>query len=99
MRLYCMTGAILHFDQSVFTHMHGMGTRVEAPTPIFLIDHPEGKVLFETGIHPNVAHDPEGHWGQRAVDLAPIFTAEQAADRQLATLGVRPDDIRSVIMS
>ena len=99
MRLYCMTGATLHFDQAVFTHMRGMGTRVQAPTPMFLIDHPEGKVLFETGIHPNVAHDPHGHWGERATDLMPIFSAEQAADRQLAALGVQPADIRYVIMS
>ena len=50
MRLYYMLGAMLHFDQSVFTHMQGMGTLVAVPTPIFLIDHPEGKVVFETGV-------------------------------------------------
>jgi glyoxylase-like metal-dependent hydrolase (beta-lactamase superfamily II) len=94
-----MTGATLHFDQGVFTHMRGMGTRVQAPTPIFLIDHPDGKVLFETGIHPNVAHDAGGHWGERAADLMPIFSAEQAADRQLAALGIQPAEIRYVILS
>ena len=53
--LYCMCGGTLTFDQSVFTHMQGMGTAIEVPTPIFLIEHPEGKVVFETGLHPAVA--------------------------------------------
>ena len=48
MRLYCMCGGTLTFDQSVFTHTQGMGMPVEVPTPIALIVHPKGKVLFET---------------------------------------------------
>jgi glyoxylase-like metal-dependent hydrolase (beta-lactamase superfamily II) len=76
-----------------------MGRKIEAPTPIFLIDHPRGKVLFETGIHPNVSQDPAGHWGQRATDLMPIFDPEQAADRQLLKIGVDPEDIKYVILS
>ncbi len=33
-RLYCMSGGRLTFDQSVFTHMQGMGTLVEVPIPM-----------------------------------------------------------------
>jgi len=99
LRLYCMCGGTLTFDQSVFTHMQGMGTAVEVPTPIFLIDHPEGKVLFETGLHPHVAIRPEEHWGQRAQDWKPRMTPEQAVDRQLASLGLRADEMRYVILS
>jgi N-acyl homoserine lactone hydrolase len=99
MRLYYMCGGFLTFDQSVFTHMHGFGTPAEVPTPIFLIDHPAGKVLFETGLHPRLATEPEKHWGQRARDLKPRLTPEQTAERQLATLGIKPDDIRYVILS
>ncbi len=98
-RLYCMCGGILTFDQSVFTHMEGMGTRIEVQTPIFLIDHPKGKVVFETGLHPDVAVDAEAHWGQRARDWRPRMAPDQAAARQLARLGVSPDDIRYVILS
>ena len=64
LRLYYMLGAMLHFDQSVFTHMLGMGNTIAVPTPIFLIDHPEGKVLFETGVHRDVVSDAVGHWGE-----------------------------------
>ncbi|MVA22181.1 MBL fold metallo-hydrolase [Agrobacterium vitis] len=99
-RLYCMTGGTLHFDQGVFTHMLGMGQRMKAPTPIFLVDHPKGKILFETGLHPNAAVDPVGQWGEeRAVDWAAEFEPEQAVDRQLAAIGIRPEDISFVVMS
>ena len=108
MRLYYMVGAMLHFDQSVFTHMLGMGNTIAVPTPIFLIDHPEGKVLFETGVHRDVATDPVGHWGEhvlhgntyvRGRDWAPQLTADNLVENQLAALGIQPEDIRYVIQS
>ena len=108
MRLYYMLGAMLHFDQSVFTHMLGMGTTIAVPTPIFLIDHPEGKVLFETGVHRDVVTDPVGHWGEhvlhgnnyvRGRDWAPQLTADNLVENQLAALGIGTDDIRYVIQS
>ncbi|MBI4573012.1 MAG: N-acyl homoserine lactonase family protein [candidate division NC10 bacterium] len=98
-RLYCMGGGTLTFDQSVFTHMRGMGTLVEVPTPIVLILHPKGMVLFESGLHPAVATDPEGHWGQRAVDWKPRMTPGQSAAAQVASLGVDPAEISYVILS
>ena len=108
MRLYYMLGGLLTFDQSVFTHMQGMGTPVEVSTPIFLIDHPEGKVLFETGLHKDVATDPVGHWGERVLhgksyvrgtEWRPKMSPDQAVENQLAKLGIEPDDIRYVILS
>ena len=108
MRLYYMLGAMLHFDQSVFTHMQGMGTTIAVPTPIFLIDHPEGKVLFETGVHRDVVTDPVGHWGEhvlhgnnyvRGRDWAPQLTADNLVENQLAALGIGTDDIRYVVQS
>ena len=108
MRLYYMLGAMLHFDQSVFTHMLGMGNTIAVPTPIFLIDHPEGKVVFETGVHRDVVTDPVGHWGEhvlhgnnyvRGHDWAPQLTADNLVENQLAALGIGTDDIRYVVQS
>ena len=99
MRLYYMIGAFLTWDQSIFTYSQGMGRPTEVPTPIFLIDHPEGKVLFETGLHRNVAVDAEDHWDWRARDWKPRMTPDQAVECQLEKLGVSPDDIRYVVLS
>jgi N-acyl homoserine lactone hydrolase len=98
-RLYCMCGGLLTFDQSVFTHMHGMGTSVEVPTLMFLVEHREGLVLFETGLHPALAEDPEGHWGSRATERKPRMRPDQAVERQLARIGVGSDDVRYVVLS
>lgn len=94
-----MCGGFLTFDQSVFTHMEGMGTPVEVPTLMFLIEHPEGLVLFETGLHPALAVDPTGHWGARAVHRKPRMQPEQSVERQLARIGVPPKDVRYVVLS
>ena len=78
------------------------------PTPIFLIDHPEGKVLFETGVHRDVVTDAVGHWGEhvlhgntyvRGRDWAPQLTADNLVENQLAALGISTDDVRYVIQS
>ena len=100
MRLYLMHGGTCTWDQGVFTHMQGLGKRIEVPIPIFLIDHPQGKVLFETGLHPQVAIDPVGHWGkERAGNLDPKMKPEQSVARQLKEIGLNPEDIRFVILS
>jgi N-acyl homoserine lactone hydrolase len=99
-KLYCMTGAVLHFDQSVFTHMRGFGKRLKVQTPIFLIDHPQGKVLFETGIHPSLAVDRTlSYLTPNLHDWAPEMRPDQAADRQVAKFGIKPSEIRYVILS
>lgn len=99
-RLYCMCGGYLTFDQGLFTHCEGMGKLVELPTPIFLIDHPLGKVLFETGLHKEVAIDPVKHWGsRRANEWKPRMMPEQAVEQQLQKLGLSVDDISYVILS
>jgi N-acyl homoserine lactone hydrolase len=99
LRLYCMTGGMIHFDQSVFTHMRGFGQRIKVPTPIFLIDHPKGKVLFETGLHPNLAIDALKYLTPNLHSWEPEMEPDQAADKQLEKLGVKAADIDFVILS
>jgi len=100
MCLYCMCGGYLTFDQSLFTHLIGMGKIIEVPTPIFLIDHPKGKVLFETGLHKNVAVNAVKQWGpRRAHGWKPRMKPEQAVERQLEVLGLNVEDIKYVILS
>ena len=32
--------------------------RLKVPVPCFLVDHPRGKVLFDSGLHPDTQRDP-----------------------------------------
>ena len=38
--------------------MVGAEGQVTMPVPVFLIEHPKGKVLFDSGLHPDCQHDP-----------------------------------------
>jgi N-acyl homoserine lactone hydrolase len=98
-KLYCFVGGTLAYNQGIMTFMQGMGKKIRVPSLFFLIDHPRGKVLFETGLHPNIAVDAHSHWGERATSLEPEMSAEQAADRQLAKIGVKPHEIDYVVLS
>jgi glyoxylase-like metal-dependent hydrolase (beta-lactamase superfamily II) len=52
--------------------LEGEHGRMRIPVPVFLIDHPKGRVLFDTGLHPDVQRDPKGRLGF----LADVFPAE-----------------------
>jgi N-acyl homoserine lactone hydrolase len=40
--------------------------RLKVPVPCYLIDHPRGKVLFDSGLHPRTQTDPAGRLGGKA---------------------------------
>lgn len=72
---------------------------MRVPIPAYRIEHPKGTVLFDTGMHPDVAHDPEGRLGFLAkvfeVDVAP----EQNVAGRLEQHGTDPDRIDLVVVS
>ena len=76
-----------------------VGTKVYDPFFFYLIEHPRGLVLFDSGLHPMMRTDLRGRIG----DLADTFVVEMAEDddvvSQLAKLNVRPDDVEHVIQS
>ena len=63
-----LTGPVSNFLQ-------GEEGRLRAPVPCYLIDHPRGKVLFDTGLHRSLATDPDGRLGP----LAKVFEVEFGA--------------------
>ena len=49
--------------------MEGGEGRIRLPIPAYLIEHPNGTALFDTGMHPDCQRDPRGRLGDRLVDL------------------------------
>ena len=49
--------------------MEGGEGDITMPVPMFLIEHPKGRALFDTGLHPDCHHDPEGRLGTRLASL------------------------------
>src|SRR5689334_25311517 len=49
-----------------FAHlMEGGEGDITVPVPVFLVEHPKGRALFDTGLHPDCQHDPVGRLGSR----------------------------------
>lgn len=68
------------------------------PVASFLVEHPQGLVLFDTGMHPDVAHSND-----RLHGLESMFTPELAPDGsvgpQLRAAGFDPADVAFIVSS
>jgi N-acyl homoserine lactone hydrolase len=71
------------------------GRVVYGPYFFFLVDHPEGKVLFDTGAHTKW----KGKAAPDGTDIAIVIGEDDDVVTRLAELGVRPEDIDHVVVS
>jgi glyoxylase-like metal-dependent hydrolase (beta-lactamase superfamily II) len=90
----------LAFDRQIFFPDRAPGTRMTIPVSSYLLIHPKGRVLFDTGVHCQSITDPLGRLGQRR---ATRFTVRsQVGDdvvSQLASIGMRSADVTYVVNS
>jgi glyoxylase-like metal-dependent hydrolase (beta-lactamase superfamily II) len=100
MRVYALSCGWLEFDRSLFFPAAQPGTLLVTPVSSYLIVHPRGRVLFDTGIHCDALTDPVARLGKRVAGLFAIRSrAGEDVVSQLAILGVRADDIQYVVTS
>src|SRR5581483_11409487 len=95
MRLYVFSSGALHLDKSII--QNGGSGKVEIPVGFFLIQHPKGYVLFDCGNNDRIITDPS-YWGPFVAALDPGRTPDIAIDAQLAKIGVKPSDIKYLIL-
>jgi len=100
LRVYALSCGSLEFDRSLFFPAEAAGTKITMPVSSWLVVHPKGKLVFDTGISCEALPDPAGRLGKRVASLFSI-RSRQGEDvvGQLATLGLTPDDIRYVVNS
>lgn len=60
-KIYAMTCGWITSDFSVM--LAGRKGKIRFPVPAYVIDHPQGRVLFDTGLHPDCKHDVESRIG------------------------------------
>lgn len=97
-RMWVLPGAELTVAKSLLMH-GGDDTQLKIPCPSFLIEHPKGLVLFDTGCNPKVIDDPIGYWGPVAEHLPLKWSKNETLDKQVEAVGYKPDDIKYVIVS
>jgi len=99
MRLYFFETGVLRCDKSLITMGRGLGTKFEVPVPFFLIQHPKGNLLYDTGNAKELAVDARKHWGAVVDAYEPIMSRDQYCVENLLKIGVKAEDINYIVMS
>lgn len=97
-RMWALPGAEITAPRSLLMH-GGSNDPVTLPCPSYLIEHPKGLVLFDTGCHPKVVDDPAGYWGPIWAQIPVKFPREMTVDNQIKGLGYKLEDVKYVVIS
>ena len=84
-----------------FAHlMEGGDGDITVPIPVFLIEHPKGRALFDTGLHPDCQSDPAARLGPRLAGLFRIgFRPGEEVSARLEAIDRDPGKIDLIINS
>ena len=82
--LYALTCG--HLEGEFGRLMEGGEGNITVPIPVFLIEHPKGRALFDTGLHPDCQNDAAAAW--RANDQ---FVQDQLSSRRGSQRAARSD--------
>jgi glyoxylase-like metal-dependent hydrolase (beta-lactamase superfamily II) len=96
-RLFAMTCGWLTGALDGF--LAGEPGRLRVPIPCFLIDHPKGRVLFDSGMHPQAQTDPVARLGLAARLFDVHFHPGEDVAGRLAALDVDAGGIRYLVNS
>lgn len=98
MKLFAFSSGALTIGKGVLQNFGPMEPPIQIPVGFFVIQHPMGNVLYDTGNNDKIITDP-GYWGDSFKALKPVNTPDVAIDVQLKKIGLTPDDIKYVVVS
>lgn len=96
MKLYVFSSGALSVGKNMLVNL-ASADPLRVPVGFFLIMHPKGNVLFDTGNNDKIITDPS-YWGPFFKALNPVVTPDIAIDAQLGKLGLKLDDIKYVVV-
>jgi len=100
MRLYALHCGGDLSDMATFDPFdENVGTKVYNPYFMYVITHPRGTVLFDSGAHPSLGTDPYLRLGPAASAIQVRVTSEDQIECRLASIGLTPRDIDVVVQS
>ena len=97
-RIYVFSSGALTIGKGVLQNFGPMDPPIQIPVGFYLVKHPKGNVLFDTGNNDNLIKDINW-WPKGLQGLKPVMTPDVAIDAQLAKIGVTPDDVKYVVAS
>ncbi|AFZ72455.1 N-acyl homoserine lactonase family protein [Natronobacterium gregoryi] len=103
-RLYRLNTAEWTFDHSMAVQLEKPGDPYTGWCPCYLLEHPEGLVLFDTGISREMAADPAEYGPSGAAHMTAFLetldlAVGQSPTDHLAALGYEPEDVDYVVLS
>jgi glyoxylase-like metal-dependent hydrolase (beta-lactamase superfamily II) len=100
LRLYALHCGGDMMDMAAFDPFDpDVGTKVYNPYFMYVITHPHGNVLFDTGAHPALRTDPYSRLGDAAADFDVRMSPDDHIEACLASIGLAPGDIELVVQS
>lgn len=103
-RIHALNTADWTNDYSMVQQLSDFGEPYAVKCPAFLIDHPEGNVLFDTGVSWEMKQDPENygpngapHMGAHVDNID--MTEDDYVANQIEDMGYSPSEIDYVVMS
>lgn len=97
MKLYVFSSGALTVPKSLLQN-GAENTPMQVPVGFYVIKHPKGNVLFDTGNNDRIITDP-AYWGPFIRGINPVRTPDVTIAAQLAKIGLKPDDIKYVVVS
>ncbi|MFC7214344.1 N-acyl homoserine lactonase family protein [Saliphagus sp. GCM10025334] len=103
-RLYRLNTATWTFDNSAATQLQNPGEPYVGWCPCYLLEHPEGLVLFDTGVSHEMATAPLEYGPAGAPHMADFaetidLSAGKPPVEHLTDLGYEPGDVDTVVLS
>lgn len=97
-KLYAFSSGAITIGKGILQNLAPNDPPIVAPVGFYVIRHPKGNVLFDTGNNDKMITDPS-YWGGAFNALKPVNTPDVAIDVQLRKIGLTPDDIKYVVPS
>ena len=103
--LYAMNTADWEYEYSAMMRLERPGETYPSLAPFYLIDHPEGVVLFDTGTSAEMLGDPANYGAYGASHMEESAgeeiepTEDGPASEQIAALSYEPEDVDQVVLS
>src|SRR4051795_53845 len=98
LKLYAFSSGALTLGKGYLVNGAPMEPPIQVPVGFYVVKHPKGNVLFDTGNNDKIITDP-GYWGAAFTALKPVNTPDVAIDTQLKKIDLTPDDITYVVVS
>jgi len=98
LKLYAFSSGALTLGKGYLVNGAPMEPPIQVPVGFYVVKHPKGNVLFDTGNNDKIITDPS-YWGAAFTALKPVNTPDVAIDTQLKKIDLTPDDMTYVVVS